>query len=50
MVRIPNPLLLIVAIIFWFTDTIIGSFIFGLCFGQIYVNYKRDKEKHENGE
>jgi hypothetical protein len=49
-IRISNPLLASLGIIFWFTDTVIGSFMFGLCFGQIYVNYKRDKESYKNGE
>jgi hypothetical protein len=49
-IRIPNPLLAILGVAFWLTDSILGSFLFGLCFGQIYVNYRMDKENNENEE
>jgi hypothetical protein len=46
-IRISNPLLAALGIAFWYTDSILGSFLFGLCFGQIYLNYKRDKEEQK---
>ena len=46
--RIPNPILAVLGIAFYLTDSILGSFLFGLCFGQIYVNYKMDKKNNES--
>jgi len=34
-------------IVFWCDNTNIGTFMFVLCFWQIYLNYKKDK-KEEN--
>tara|TARA_R110001592_G_scaffold60826_3_gene185441 strand:+ start:1369 stop:1530 length:162 start_codon:yes stop_codon:yes gene_type:complete len=51
-IRISNNFLAVLGIIFFLigrqTGEIYPSFMFGLCFGMIYLNYKRDK-KENNG-
>jgi hypothetical protein len=51
-IRISNNFLMVLGIIFFLIGRETGgqlpSFMFGLCFGMIYLNYKRDK-KENNG-
>jgi hypothetical protein len=51
-IRVSNNFLMVLGIIFFLigreTGEILPSFMFGLCFGMIYLNYKRDK-KENNG-
>jgi len=51
-IRVSNNILLTLGIIFFLIGREIGglfpSFMFGLCFGMIYLNYKEDK-KINNG-
>jgi hypothetical protein len=46
-IRFSNPFLAILGTIFyiisWFTNSLGPSFMFGLCFGMIYLNYKDEK-------
>jgi len=51
-IRVSNNILLILGVIFFLIGREIGgifpSFMFGLCFGMIYLNYREDK-KNSNG-
>jgi len=49
-IRFSNPFLAVLGIGFWllsnYTNSLVSSFMFGVCFGFIYHNYKLDKEEN----
>tara|TARA_R110000782_G_scaffold239034_1_gene325388 strand:- start:1193 stop:1354 length:162 start_codon:yes stop_codon:yes gene_type:complete len=49
-IRVSNNFLIILGVIFFLigreTGGVFPSFMFGLCFGIIYLNYKRDKKEN----
>jgi len=49
-IRFKNWFLLLMGTIFyawsWFTTSLVPSFMFGVCFGLIYLNYKDEKDNN----
>jgi len=46
-IRFTNPFLASLGTIFyiisWYTTSLVPSFLFGVCFGMIYLNYRDEK-------
>jgi len=50
MIRLSNPFLAFLGTFFyiwsWFTTSLMPSFLFGVCFGLIYLNYRDEKNNN----